>query len=113
MTNADFSDGEAVQCLLDAWHETLAWRELEASLASTAPPPLPSQPKPRGLTVGRQVKTLVARAATNNSRDPAAYPFRSGIFFCLLALIACQAVPCSATYEAGKADRMQDRVASL
>ena len=76
ITNADFSDREAVQWLADAWHKTAACKTLNERLASETPLPLLARPKRGCLSNLRQLRALMMRASMNSSRDPAAYAFR-------------------------------------
>lgn len=76
VTNADFSDRDAVQRLADSWLQTNANRELMARLDTPHLKSLPANPKDSWTASFRQLGALIKRAAMNNARDPAAYAFR-------------------------------------
>lgn len=84
ITNADFSNSEAVQRLADSWLETKANKALMAHLDSPPFAALPAQPKLTWTSRLKQLKTLTHRAAMNCSRDPAAYAFRCAAPFFIL-----------------------------
>ncbi|CBJ33450.1 conserved unknown protein [Ectocarpus siliculosus] len=76
ITNADFSDTEAVQELADSWKETPGCRALNARLEAPLPPPLEEGSKAGYLAALLQLRTLIVRASMNSVRDPAAYALR-------------------------------------
>ena len=76
ITNSDFSDAKVVQQLADAWFETPACLTLTRRLGSRHPAPVPQRPRPGCLSSFRQLRALIARAALNSLRDPAAYALR-------------------------------------
>ncbi|CAM9216387.1 unnamed protein product [Ectocarpus sp. 12 AP-2014] len=73
ITNADFSDTEAVQELADSWKETPGCRALNARLEAPLAPPLEEGSKAGYLAALLQLRALIVRASMNSVRDPAAY----------------------------------------
>ncbi|CAN0051592.1 unnamed protein product, partial [Ectocarpus sp. 12 AP-2014] len=76
ITNADFSDTEAVQELADSWKETPGCRALNARLEAPLAPPLEEGSKAGYLAALLQLRALIVRASMNSVRDPAAYALR-------------------------------------
>lgn len=78
ITNADFSNCDAVQRLANAWFKTDSNTDLMAQLNASPLPALPTQPKRTWLASIKQLNTLIDRAVINSVRDPAAYALRYG-----------------------------------
>lgn len=81
-----------MQQLADAWKGTPACEALEGLLAAPTSPPLTVGSKPSWTADLFQLRALIARAAMNSVRDPAAYALRcpgSGDSFCVRAECIC------------------------
>ena len=66
----------AIQNLANAWFHTTACENLTRLLESPHPAPVQLRGKAGWLSSFRQLRALMARAALNSVRDPAAYALR-------------------------------------
>lgn len=76
ITNADFSDRDAVQRLADAWDKSDACKRLNDRLNSESPKAVPSRQSASWVAGLTQLKVLIVRATINSIRDPGVYAFR-------------------------------------
>lgn len=80
ITNADFSNCDAVQRLANSWLKTAPHKALISQLKASPLPALPTKPKLTWVASIKQLTSLIDRAVINSVRDPAAYALRYAHF---------------------------------